>query len=76
MDKTALQIKKGLTKTTQQTILTLEIIMSYYIITAIVALAAARAKAQAKDNLTKPKCREKSDGKREVANKWAGHEII
>jgi len=40
--------------------------MRHFIITAIVLLAAAKAKAQAKDNLTKPKRREKFEGKREV----------
>ena len=49
--------------------------MSHFIITAIIALAAAKAKAQVKDNLTQPKCSEKSEAKRGVANKWAGHEI-
>jgi hypothetical protein len=49
--------------------------MSHFIITAIIALAAAKVKAQAKDNLTSSKRREKSEPKRRVANKWAGHEI-
>ena len=31
--------------------------MSHFIITAIIALAAAKAKSQVKDNLTKPECR-------------------
>ncbi len=48
--------------------------MSHFIITAIIALAAAKAKVQVKDNLTKPKCREVYEGKREVANKWAVYE--
>jgi len=45
--------------------------MYHFIITAIVALAAAKVKAQAKDNLTSSKRREKSEAKREVANEWA-----
>ena len=49
--------------------------MSHFIISAIIALAAAKAKAQVKDNLTKPNRSEKSELKRRVANKWAGHEI-
>jgi hypothetical protein len=47
--------------------------MSNYIITAIIALAAAKAKTQVKDILTKPKCREKLEGKRGVANTKANH---
>ena len=42
--------------------------MSHFIITAIIALAAAEAKTQVKDIWTKPKCREKSEGKPGVAN--------
>jgi hypothetical protein len=42
--------------------------MYHFIITAIVALAAAKVKAQAKDNLTSSKRREKSEAKRGVAN--------
>ena len=38
--------------------------MRYYIITAIVALAAAKARAQAEDNLTNHKVRDDSEGKR------------
>ena len=49
--------------------------MSHFIISAIIALAAAKAKAQVKDNLTKPNRSEKSEPKRRVVNKWAGHEI-
>jgi len=37
--------------------------MSHYIITAIVVLLAAKAKAQAKDNLTNSKRREKFEAK-------------
>jgi hypothetical protein len=40
--------------------------MSHFIITAIIALAAAKAKAQVKDNLTNPKRREKFEEKRAV----------
>jgi len=47
--------------------------MSHFIITAIIALAAAKAKTQDKDILTKPKCREKSEGKPGVANTRANH---
>jgi len=43
------------------------ITMSHFIITAIIALASAKAIAQEKENLTKPKCREVYEGKREVA---------
>ena len=49
--------------------------MYHFIITAIVALAAAKVKAQAKDNLTNSKRRKKVEAKRKVANKWAGHDI-
>jgi len=49
--------------------------MSHFIISAIIALAAAKAKAQVKDNLTKQNRSEKSEPKRRVANKWAGYEI-
>jgi hypothetical protein len=42
--------------------------MYHFIITAIVALAAAKVKAQAKDNLTSSRRREKSEAKRGVAN--------
>ena len=45
-----------------------ETIMYHFIITAIVALAAAKVKAQAKDNLTSSRRREKSEAKRGVAN--------
>jgi len=48
--------------------------MRYFIITAIVVLAAAKAKAEVKDNLTNPERRDKSEGKRVVAVKRAGHE--
>ena len=47
--------------------------MYHYIITAIVALAAAKAKSQAKDNLTNSKRKEKSEGKPGVANTRANH---
>ena len=40
--------------------------MTHFIITAIVVLAATKADAQTKDNLTKPKRKEKFEGKREV----------
>ncbi len=48
--------------------------MRYFIITAIVALAAAKAKSQAKDKLDnqkvrkKQECRKQLEGTREVAN--------
>jgi hypothetical protein len=42
--------------------------MYAFIITAIVALAAAKVKAQAKDNLTNSKRREKYEAKRGVAD--------
>jgi hypothetical protein len=42
--------------------------MYHFIITAIVVLAAAKAKSQAKDNLTNSKRKEKSEAKREVAD--------
>ena len=45
--------------------------MYHFIITAIVTLAAAKVKAQTKDNLTNSKRREKSEAKRGVADKWA-----
>jgi len=45
--------------------------MYHFIITAIVTLAAAKAKSQARDNLTSSKRREKSEAKRGVANEWA-----
>ena len=45
--------------------------MYHFIITAIVTLAAAKAKAQARDNLTSSKRREKSEAKRGVANECA-----
>jgi len=48
--------------------------MSHVIITFILIGLAAKEKAQAKDNLTNPACREQSVGKREVANKRANHE--
>lgn len=48
--------------------------MSHFIITAIIALAAAKARTQDKDNLTKPKFREEYEGKRGVADKMAVHE--
>jgi hypothetical protein len=38
--------------------------MSHFIITAIIVLAAAKAKAQVKDNLTNSKCREKIEAKK------------
>ena len=41
--------------------------MSHFIITAIVVLAAAKAKAKAKDNLTNLKGEDKFEGKRKVA---------
>jgi hypothetical protein len=47
--------------------------MSDFIITAIIALATAEAKTQAKDDWIKSKCREKSEGKRRVANKRMVH---
>ena len=40
--------------------------MSHFIITAIAVSAAAKAKAQAKDNLTNPKGGEKFEAKRNV----------
>ena len=49
--------------------------MSHFIITVIIALAAAKAKAQVKYSLTKQNRSEKSELKRRVANKWAGYEI-
>ena len=48
--------------------------MSHFIITAIIALAAAKAKAQVKDNLTQPKSVEKAEGKRGAANIRVIHE--
>ena len=45
--------------------------MYHYIITAIVALAAVKVEAQAKDNLISSKRSEKSEAKRGVANEWA-----
>ena len=47
--------------------------MRYFIITAIIALAAAKAKAEVKDNLTNQERRNKSEGKRVVAIKRAGY---
>jgi len=48
--------------------------MSHFIITAIIALAAAKARTQVKENMTTPKCREEYEGKRGFANKKAVHE--
>jgi hypothetical protein len=48
--------------------------MSHFIITAIIALAAAKAKTQVKDNWIKSKRREKAEGKRRVANIRVIHE--
>ena len=43
--------------------------MRYYIITAIVALAAAKAKAQAKDTISNQKLRKKAGAKKGIAPK-------
>ena len=48
--------------------------MRYFITTAIVALAAAKAKTQAKDRLNNQELRNGSDGKRGVVIKEAGPE--
>jgi hypothetical protein len=47
--------------------------MRHFIITAIIVLAAAKAKAEVKDNLTNQERRDKSEGKRVVAIKREGY---
>jgi hypothetical protein len=42
--------------------------MNHFIITAILALAAVKAKSQARENLTNPKRREEFERKREVVS--------
>lgn len=48
--------------------------MRYFIISAIVALAATKAKTQTKEKLNTPERMQKSDANKVVANLTAGHE--